>query len=47
MSQAPKGMWKGVRTMTFADGWRTLKLCMFDESQKRLISMEEFDRLYS
>lgn len=43
---APAGMWAGVREITLAESWKTLRLVLWDEQLGRLITMAEYDQLY-
>ena len=40
---APPGMWDGIRVITFREGWDALKLAMWSEQKKRLVTLEEVD----
>lgn len=44
-NEAPPGMWHGVRTITFREGWDSLKLVLWSEKKKRLVSFDELDAL--
>ena len=42
-SQAPPGLWNGIKIMTFADGLRSLNLCLWDEQRAKLVTMAQYD----
>lgn len=41
--EAPPGMWDGIKTISFAEGWAALRLTMFDAARGRLITFAELD----
>ena len=42
--EAPADMWRGIRTIAFREGWESLKLTLWCDSKKRLVSFEELDK---
>lgn len=44
-TEAPPGMWAGVRAITFQEGWDSLRLAMWSEQTKRLVTFEEAENL--
>jgi omega-6 fatty acid desaturase (delta-12 desaturase) len=42
--EAPPGMWNGIRTMTLQEGWNSMKLTLWSEAKKRLVSFDEVDK---
>lgn len=41
--EAPEGMWNGIRTITLREGWDSMRLTLWSESQNRLVSCKEAD----
>jgi omega-6 fatty acid desaturase (delta-12 desaturase) len=42
-NDAPPGMWDGIRVITFREGWDALRLAMWSEEKKRLVTYDEVD----
>lgn len=42
-NEAPPGMWKGIRTITFREGWESLRLALWSDTKKRLVTFQELD----
>lgn len=42
--EAPKEMWKGIRTITLEEGWDSMKLVLWSDAKKSLVSFEELDK---
>lgn len=40
-NEAPAGLWDGIRHITFQEGWDSLRLAMWSEDKKRLVTFEE------
>jgi omega-6 fatty acid desaturase (delta-12 desaturase) len=41
--EAPPEMWNGIRMITLKEGWQFMSLTLWSESEKRLVSFDEFD----
>lgn len=42
-NQAPAIMWSGIRKITFREGWDSLRLALWSDAKKRLVTFEEVD----
>jgi len=42
-NNAPPGLWNGIRAITIREGWDSLRLVMWSEEKKRLITYDELD----
>ena len=36
-------MWSGIRKITFREGWDSLRLTLWSDAKKRLVTFEEVD----
>jgi omega-6 fatty acid desaturase (delta-12 desaturase) len=41
--EAPPELWKGIRRITFQEGWEYLRLVMWSEQKNRLVTFDEVD----
>ena len=42
-TEAPPGMWEGIRVLTVREGWDALWLALWSEEKKRLVTFHEVD----